>query len=80
LGLLWGGLWGAGGAPRHRRAGAGAASFSIAHYDDAGARLVCVESANAPLDHVMSRKLLEAGACPAPERFCDAAVALKSLL
>jgi 3-phenylpropionate/trans-cinnamate dioxygenase ferredoxin reductase subunit len=80
LRLQMAGLMPAAGGTRHRRAGASAASFSIAHYDDASARLVCVESANAPLDHVMSRKLLEAGACPAPERFCDAAVALKSLL
>jgi 3-phenylpropionate/trans-cinnamate dioxygenase ferredoxin reductase subunit len=64
---------------RRRRPGANAASFSIGHWD-AGGRLACVESVNAALDHVMSRKLLEAGACPAPERFCDAAVALKSLL
>lgn len=63
---------------RHRRPGATDASFSILHY--VGDRLVCVESVNAPMDHVMSRKLLEAGKHPAPAVACDPAVALKSLL
>jgi 3-phenylpropionate/trans-cinnamate dioxygenase ferredoxin reductase subunit len=63
---------------RHRRPGATPASFSILHY--AGERLVCVESVNAPMDHVMSRKLLEAGKSPAPELACDAATPLKSFL
>ena len=62
---------------RHRRPGATPASFSILHY--AGERLACVESVNAPLDHMASRKLLEAGKSPAPELACDPAVALKSL-
>lgn len=66
------------GASRHRRPGANAASFSILHY--VGERLVCVESVNAPMDHVMSRKLLEAGKHPAPAVACDPAVALKTLL
>jgi 3-phenylpropionate/trans-cinnamate dioxygenase ferredoxin reductase subunit len=63
---------------RHRRPGATAASFSILHY--LADRLVCVESVNAPMDHVMSRKLLEAGKHPAPAVACDPAVALKTLL
>jgi len=63
---------------RHRRPGANDASFSILHY--VGERLVCVESVNAPMDHVMSRKLLEADRHPAPAVACDPAVALKSLL
>lgn len=62
---------------RHRRPGATPASFSILHY--AGERLACVESINAPLDHMASRKLLEVGKSPAPELACDPAVALKSL-
>jgi 3-phenylpropionate/trans-cinnamate dioxygenase ferredoxin reductase subunit len=66
------------GVTRHRRPGANAASFSVLHYVDQ--RLVCVESVNAPMDHMMSRKLLEAGRHPAPESACDPAVALKSLL
>jgi 3-phenylpropionate/trans-cinnamate dioxygenase ferredoxin reductase subunit len=64
---------------RHRRPGANAASFSLLHYDAAG-RFVCVESVNAALDHVVSRKLLEAGRSPAPAQACDPKVALKTLL
>jgi 3-phenylpropionate/trans-cinnamate dioxygenase ferredoxin reductase subunit len=66
------------GVQRHRRPGAAEGSFSILHY--VGERLLCVESVNAPMDHVMSRKLLEAGISPAPAVACDPAVALKSLL
>ncbi len=62
---------------RHRRAGATPASFSILHY--VGDRLACVESVNAPLDHMAARKLLETGRSPAPAVACDPAVALKSL-
>jgi 3-phenylpropionate/trans-cinnamate dioxygenase ferredoxin reductase subunit len=63
---------------RHRRPGATPASFSILHY--AGDRLVCVESANAPLDHMAARKLLEAGRSVDPALACDGSVALKSHL
>ena len=82
------------GVTRHRRPGAAPAQaagatassvpsaapagFSILHYR--GDRLVCVESVNAAMDHVMSRKLLEGGRHPAPALACDPAVALKSLL
>lgn len=60
-----------------RRSGANATSFSLFHYD--GDRLVAVESVNAPVDHMWSRKLLEKGASPAPEQVADAQIALKSL-
>ncbi|MDE2626541.1 MAG: FAD-dependent oxidoreductase [Burkholderiales bacterium] len=63
---------------RHRRPGATAASFSVLHY--VGAQLVCVESVNAPLDHLAARKLLEAGRSPAPAVACDPNTALKTLL
>jgi len=63
---------------RHRRPGATPASFSVLHY--VGERLVCVESVNAPMDHLMSRKLLEAGKSPAPAAACDAATPLKSFV
>ena len=63
---------------RHRRPGASPASFSLLHY--VGERLVCVESVNAPLDHMAARKLLETGKSPAPALACDPAVPLKSLL
>ncbi|MBL8303167.1 MAG: FAD-dependent oxidoreductase, partial [Ideonella sp.] len=63
---------------RHRRPGANASSFSILHYR--GGRLVCVESVNAPMDHLAARKLLEAGSNPPPAVACDPAVALKTLV
>jgi 3-phenylpropionate/trans-cinnamate dioxygenase ferredoxin reductase subunit len=67
---------------RHKRPGANEASFSLLHYvhDAAGDRLVCIESVNAPMDHMMGRKLLEAGRHPAPATACDPATPLKSLL
>ena len=68
----------AAGAVRHRRPGATAASFSVLHY--LADRLLCVESVNAPMDHMMSRKLMEAGRHPPPAVMADPAVALKSLL
>ena len=67
---------GASDCTRHRRPGATAASFSILHY--LGERLVCVESVNAPLDHMAARKLIEAGKSPAPALACDASVPLKA--
>ena len=60
-----------------RRAGTAAASFSLWHY--LGERLVCVESVNAPMDHMTARKLLEAGRHPSPASVSDVGVALKSL-
>ena len=66
------------GALTVRRPGANAASFSLLHY--VGAQLRCVESVNAPVDHMMSRKLLEAGRSPEPAVAADPAVPLKSLL
>lgn len=63
---------------RHRRPGATPASFSILHY--LGERLVCVESVNAPLDHMAARKLLESGKSPAPALACDAAIPMKAHL
>lgn len=61
---------------RHHRPGAAPASFSLLHY--VGERLVCVESANAPLDHMAARKLLETDISPPPEAACDPARPLKS--
>jgi len=62
----------------HRRPGAQAASFSLLHYS--GGQLRCVESVNAPADHLAARKLLEAGLSPPPAQACDPALALKSWL
>lgn len=77
LRLQMAGLMPAGGE-RFRRHGATPASFSILHY--VGEQLVCVESANAPLDHMAARKLLEAGKSPARAMACDAGVPLKAHL
>ena len=63
---------------RHRRRGATPNSFSILHY--VGERLACVESVNAPMDHLAARKLLEAGRSVAPDLACDASVPLKQRL
>ena len=63
---------------RHRRPGANPGSFSLFHY--LGEQLVCVESVNAPMDHMMSRKILEAGKHPSPSQVTDPAVALKTLV
>jgi len=60
---------------RYRRNGATAQSFSILHYF--GERLACVESVNAPADHLAARKLLEKGRSLSPEIACDPAVPLK---
>ncbi|MDE2274941.1 MAG: FAD-dependent oxidoreductase [Burkholderiales bacterium] len=65
-------------ATSHRRPGATPASFSLLHY--AGPRLACVESVNAPHDHLAARKLLEAGKSPPPALACDPAVPLKNHL
>ncbi|MEJ8826427.1 FAD-dependent oxidoreductase [Variovorax humicola] len=63
-----------------RRPGPGANpnAFSLFHY--VGDQLICVESVNAPVDHMMSRKLLEARRNPDAATVADAAVALKTLL
>ena len=66
------------GASMVRRPGANAAAFSLLHYVDGVLR--CVESVNAPVDHIMSRKLLEAGRSPEPSAVADVTVPLKSHL
>lgn len=66
------------GALTVRRPGANDASFSLLHYVDG--QLRCVESVNAPVDHMMSRKLLEAGRSPDPAVAADPAVPLKTHL
>jgi 3-phenylpropionate/trans-cinnamate dioxygenase ferredoxin reductase subunit len=63
---------------RHRRPGATPASFSILHY--AGGTLACVESVNAPMDHMAARQLIGAGRSPAPGEACDPARPLKSFV
>ena len=63
---------------RVRRPGPTPASLSLLHY--AGERLVCVESVNAPLDHMAARKLLETGKSPPPAVAADPGVPLKQHL
>jgi 3-phenylpropionate/trans-cinnamate dioxygenase ferredoxin reductase subunit len=63
------------GATRHRRPGSSPANFSILHY--VGDQLRCVESVNAPVDHMAARKLLEAGRTVTPQAACDPAIPLK---
>lgn len=58
------------------RPGAKPGSFSILHFADG--HLVCVESINAPMDHLAARKLLELGLNPPREALTDPAVPLKS--
>ena len=65
-------------ATRFRRKGSSEASFSMLHY--VAGRLACVESVNAPLDHMAARKLLETGRSVVPEIACDPSVALKAHL
>jgi len=75
------GLVPAEGTPGHltvRRAGPNDSAFSLFHYVDG--QLACVETVNAPVDHMMARKLMEAGRNPAPEAVVDVAVPLKNLL
>ena len=83
LRLQMAGLMPAEGAPgltSVRRPGPGANpnAFSLFHY--VNGQLLCVESVNAPVDHMMSRKLLEAGRSPEPAVVADAAVPLKNHL
>ena len=61
-----------------RRPGASEAAFSWFHY--AQGQLQCVESVNAPMDHMMSRKIIEAGRHPDPAVAGNPAVPLKNHL
>lgn len=61
-----------------RREGAQPGSFSWFHYHQD--RLCCVESVNAPADHMLARKMLGMGLSPAPHRVTDPAQPLRALL
>lgn len=65
-------------ANRYVRRGSAESSFSILHYVED--RLVCVESVNAPADHLAARKLLEAGISPAAVDAQDSSRPLKQFL
>ena len=61
-----------------RRYGTNASSFTLFHM--VGDKLLCAESANAPLDHMMSRKLIEARVTLNPATLADHLIPLKSFL
>lgn len=65
-------------ADSYRRTGTQPNSFSILHYVQN--RLVCVESVNAPADHLAARRLLEAGISPDPMEARDPKTPLKQFL
>jgi 3-phenylpropionate/trans-cinnamate dioxygenase ferredoxin reductase subunit len=77
LKLQMAGLWREG-LQSHQRPGTSPGSFSLFH--SAGDRLVCIESANAPMDHMLGRRLLERGVSPDPAAVADPAMQLKALL
>lgn len=52
--------------------------FSVFHY--AKDRLVAIDSVNQPVDHMMARKLLEAGITPSKHQVADINTNLKTLL
>jgi 3-phenylpropionate/trans-cinnamate dioxygenase ferredoxin reductase component len=60
------------------RPGAQASSFTLFHLHDG--RLRCAESVNAPMDHMMSRKLIESRVKLTPGALADIATPLKDLL
>lgn len=60
------------------RQGPDTSSFSLFHYR--GDTLACVESMNAPGDHLAARRMLQAGIHPAPAQVGDTTVPLVDLL
>lgn len=60
-----------------RRSGANASCFTLFHM--VGDKLLCAESVNAPLDHMMSRKLIEKRMPINPSTLADPSIPLKSL-
>lgn len=56
----------------------GDAPFSVWHFR--GARLIAVDTVNSAKDHLLARKLLDAGVSPTPEQVRDTAFDLAALL
>ncbi len=52
--------------------------FSVFHF--AGERLVCVDSMNRPGDHMLARRLIEAGISPSREQVADESTDLKQFM
>lgn len=61
-----------------RRAGTSASSFTLFHLF--GGRVLCAESVNALMDHMMSRKLIAAGGAVNPACLADREITMNSLL
>lgn len=61
-----------------RRPGAQPGSFSLVHH--VGEELRCVETVNAPADHLACRKLFELGRHPTAEQMADVSLPLKHWL
>ena len=61
-----------------RRPGAQPGAFSLIHH--VGDALRCVETVNAPADHLACRKLFELGRHPTPEQMADVSLPLKHWL
>jgi 3-phenylpropionate/trans-cinnamate dioxygenase ferredoxin reductase subunit len=61
-----------------RRPGANASSFTLFHM--VSDKLLCAESVNAPVDHMMSRKLIETRVTLNSATLADHSIPLKSLL
>jgi len=72
------GLGGAEDAEYVTRGDPASGSFSVFQYVDK--QLVCIDSVNAPRDHMLGRKFLSAGVSPTIEQAADAQFDLKSLL
>jgi len=62
----------------YRRDGSNPGIFSLFHFE--GGQLLCVESVNAPMDHMVARKWIEAGRSPSPEQVVNTDLPLKTLL
>jgi 3-phenylpropionate/trans-cinnamate dioxygenase ferredoxin reductase subunit len=77
-GLVGGGSIG-GAAQSVLRGRLDAPSFSLWHFDAVG-RLQAVDTVNAPREHLLARKLLDAGRGPTPDQAADAGFDLNGLL
>jgi 3-phenylpropionate/trans-cinnamate dioxygenase ferredoxin reductase subunit len=56
----------------------GAPGFSVWHFK--GGRLTAVDTVNSPRDHLLARKLIDAGRSPTPAQVADAAFDLNTVM
>ena len=66
-----------GASESHLRGDPASGSFSVFHYDEG--RLVAADSVNRAGDHMVARRLMEAGLSPQPEAVSDESVNLRAL-